>query len=167
MPVRCGLVAFVCHSSRNGSYSTAVVDITAPLCLRTRHGLVLATSPRTLTLLCNTVCWSATSCTAPFGNTAVAAQVLYSLPELDGAIDTVPLGGLVGDNIFLIPERVRRLCSRIQQWVSLRRTAVADRKVAVLLYGFPPGVGATGTAALLNVPRSLENALAAMRDAVR
>ncbi len=28
-----------------------------------------------------------------------------------------------------------------------------DRKLAILLYGFPPGVGATGTAALLNVPR--------------
>lgn len=34
-----------------------------------------------------------------------------------------------------------------------------ERKVAVLLYGFPPGVGATGTAALLNVPRSLEKLL--------
>lgn len=38
-----------------------------------------------------------------------------------------------------------------------------DRKVAILLYGFPPGVGATGTAALLNVPRSLEHTLAALR----
>ena len=28
-----------------------------------------------------------------------------------------------------------------------------ERKVAILLYGFPPGVGATGTAALLQVPR--------------
>ena len=39
-----------------------------------------------------------------------------------------------------------------------------DRKVAILLYGFPPGVGATGTAALLNVPRSLEKTLAALRQ---
>lgn len=31
-----------------------------------------------------------------------------------------------------------------------------ERKLAILLYGFPPGVGATGTAALLNVPKSLE-----------
>ena len=30
-------------------------------------------------------------------------------------------------------------------------------------YGFPPGVGATGTAALLNVPRSLEALLCALR----
>ena len=38
-----------------------------------------------------------------------------------------------------------------------------DRKLAILLYGFPPGVGAVGTAALLNVPRSLEALLAALR----
>lgn len=41
--------------------------------------------------------------------------------------------------------------------------ALQDRKVAILLYGFPPGVGATGTAALLNVPKSLESALEALR----
>ena len=33
--------------------------------------------------------------------------VLYALPELDGAIDTIPLGGLVGNDIYLIPERVQ------------------------------------------------------------
>ena len=32
-----------------------------------------------------------------------------------------------------------------------------------MLYGFPPGVGATGTAALLNVPKSLEKLLESLR----
>ncbi len=81
--------------------------------------------------------------------------VLYALPELDGAIDTVPLGGLVGDDIYLIPERVQRLTSRVKNWIQLRKTPPRDRKLAIILYGFPPGYGATGTAALLNVPRSL------------
>ena len=40
-----------------------------------------------------------------------------------------------------------------------------ERRLAILLYGFPPGVGATGTAALLNVPRSLEALLGALRAA--
>lgn len=31
--------------------------------------------------------------------------------------------------------------------------------MAILVYGFPPGVGATGTAALLNVPASLAQLL--------
>ncbi len=81
--------------------------------------------------------------------------VLYSLPELDGAIDTVPLGGLVGNDIYIIPERVKRLTGRLKKWIQLRKTEAKDRKIAIILYGFPPGYGATGTAALLNVPRSL------------
>jgi len=89
--------------------------------------------------------------------------VLYALPELDGAIDTVPLGGLVGNRIYLIPERLQRLTDRLHQWIQLRQTPVADRKIAIILYGFPPGYGATGTAALLNVPRSLLKLLQAMR----
>ncbi|MDY7008047.1 MAG: magnesium chelatase subunit H [Cyanobacteriota bacterium] len=90
--------------------------------------------------------------------------VLYALPELDGAIDPVPLGGLVGEDIYLIPERVKRLTGRVKNWIKLRQTPPAERKIAVILYGFPPGYGATGTAALLNVPRSLLKFLHALKD---
>ncbi len=89
--------------------------------------------------------------------------VLYALPELDGAIDTVPLGGLVGEDIYLVPERVQRLIGRVQSWIKLRRKPSSQRKIAVILYGFPPGYGAVGTAALLNVPRSLMNFLEALK----
>ncbi|NET75201.1 magnesium chelatase subunit H [Okeania sp. SIO1F9] len=90
--------------------------------------------------------------------------VLYALPELDGAIDPVPLGGLVGEDIYLIPERVKRLTGRVKNWIKLRHTPPAERKIAVILYGFPPGYGATGTAALLNVPRSLLKFLHALKE---
>lgn len=90
--------------------------------------------------------------------------VLYALPELDGAIDTIPLGGLVGENIYLVPERVQRLIDRVKNWVSLKQKQAAERKVAIILYGFPPGYGAVGTAALLNVPRSLIKLLHALKD---
>ncbi|MGB7895219.1 MAG: magnesium chelatase subunit H, partial [Microcoleus sp.] len=85
--------------------------------------------------------------------------VLYALPELDGAIDPVPLGGLVGEDIYLVPDRAKRLTSRINNWVKLRQTPPSERKIAIILYGFPPGYGAAGTAALLNVPKSLLNFL--------
>ena len=90
--------------------------------------------------------------------------VLYALPELDGAIDPVPLGGLVGDKIYLVPERMKRLTGRLQKWIALRQKPAAERKIAVILYGFPPGYGATGTAALLNVPKSLIKFLQALKD---
>ncbi len=89
--------------------------------------------------------------------------VLYALPELDGAIDTVPLGGLVGEDIYLIPERVKRLTGRVKSWIQLRQTPPEKRKIAIILYGFPPGYGATGTAALLNVPQSLLKVLQALK----
>jgi magnesium chelatase subunit H len=90
--------------------------------------------------------------------------VLYALPELDGAIDPVPLGGLVGEKIYLIPERVQRLIGRLKNWISLRQKPISERKIAIILYGFPPGYGATGTAALLNVPRSLLKFLQALKE---
>ncbi len=89
--------------------------------------------------------------------------VLYALPELDGAIDTIPLGGLVGEEIYLVPDRVKRLTSRINSWINLRRKEKNDRKIAIILYGFPPGYGATGTAALLNVPKSLRKLLTSLK----
>ncbi|MBV8887363.1 MAG: magnesium chelatase subunit H [Chroococcidiopsidaceae cyanobacterium CP_BM_RX_35] len=89
--------------------------------------------------------------------------VLYALPELDGAIDPVPLGGLVGEQIYLIPERVQRLIGRLKSWIALRQKSPQERRVAIILYGFPPGYGATGTAALLNVPRSLLKLLQALK----
>ena len=66
-------------------------------------------------------------------------------------------------SLVQVPERVRRLTSRLNKWIALRAKPAAERKVAIVLYGFPPGVGATGTAALLNVPRSLEALLARLR----
>jgi magnesium chelatase subunit H len=89
--------------------------------------------------------------------------VLYALPELDGAIEPVPLGGLVGDDIYLVPERLQRLTGRVKRWIELHRKCPAERKVAIVLYGFPPGYGATGTAALLNVPESLMQLLQALQ----
>ena len=98
------------------------------------------------------------------GVLGLQSVVLYSLPELDGAIDTIVLGGLVGDKIAVIPERIRKLSSRLKSWVRLRRTPAKDRKIAVSLYGFPPNVGAVGTAALLDVPRSLETFLKRLHE---
>ncbi|MEO1187278.1 MAG: cobaltochelatase subunit CobN, partial [Cyanobacteria bacterium J06636_27] len=46
----------------------------------------------------------------------------------------------------------------------LRKKPASERKIAVILYGFPPGYGATGTAALLNVPRSLIKFLHALQE---
>ena len=59
--------------------------------------------------------------------------VLYALPELDGAVDTVVLGGLEGDEIRLDPERVDKLAARLAGWLRLRATPPAARRLALTL----------------------------------
>jgi len=98
------------------------------------------------------------------GVSGLQSVVLYSLPELDGAIDAIPLGGLVRDDIYLCEERLIRLSSRMKSWHNLRQKGNEHKKVAVTLYGFPPNVGAIGTAALMNVPESLERMLVRLHE---
>jgi magnesium chelatase subunit H len=67
------------------------------------------------------------------GVLGLQSVVLYSLPELDGAIDTVVLGGLVGDKIALVPERVRKLCDRLKGWVGIRATPPEERRISIMV----------------------------------
>ena len=99
------------------------------------------------------------------GVTGLQSVVLYALPELDGAVDAVVLGALEEDDIVLEQERVTKLCRRVSRRIQLRNTPTRDRKVGLVLYGFPPNVGAVGTAALLNVPRSLDAILHTLQNA--
>ncbi|CAM9561776.1 unnamed protein product [Heterosigma akashiwo] len=104
------------------------------------------------------------------GVQGLQSVVLYSLPELDGAVDPVVLGGLAGragaagageQAIALV--RARRWlagASRLGRPCATRPPT--PRKVAILVYGFPPNCGAVGTAALMDVPRSLEQVLHAL-----
>jgi magnesium chelatase subunit H len=60
------------------------------------------------------------------------------------------------------PERIGVLADKVARLAALRRSTVAERRVAVVLYGFPPNAGAVGTAAYLSVFESLHNTLQAM-----
>ena len=100
----------------------------------------------------------------------VEATMMVAIPELDGATGAMVFGGRSdvangGDSDMQPhPERVVRLADRVERLVSLRRSSKAERKVAIVLFNFPPNSGATGTAAHLSVFESLFNTLRAMRD---
>ena len=100
----------------------------------------------------------------------VEATMMVAIPELDGATGAMVFGGRsdVATNgqsdMQPHPERVVRLADRVERLVSLRRSSKAERKVAIVLFNFPPNSGATGTAAHLSVFESLFNTLRAMRD---
>ncbi|MEE7465793.1 magnesium chelatase subunit H [Methylobacterium oryzae] len=100
------------------------------------------------------------------GLSPVEATMMVAIPELDGATAPMVFGGRSANSgadnardMRVHPERAARLAERVARLVSLRRTAKAERKLAVVLFNFPPNAGATGTAAFLSVYASLLNTL--------
>lgn len=106
------------------------------------------------------------------GLTPVEATMMVAIPELDGAICPMTFGGRSSQaggearrDMAPHMERAAMLASRAAKLVALRRSARAERRVAMVLFGFPPNAGATGTAAYLSVFASLFNAMRAMQQA--
>jgi magnesium chelatase subunit H len=110
----------------------------------------------------------------PRGLLPVEATMMVAIPELDGGILPMTFGGRSGDaqdgqagsrDMVSYTERAATLAARVAKLVALRRAARADRKVAAVVFNFPPNAGNTGTAAYLSVFQSLFNTLRAMREA--
>jgi magnesium chelatase subunit H len=118
----------------------------------------------------------------PRGLLPVEATMMVAIPELDGGIWPMTYGGRCGaapgeapcagcDGLGCArdmrphPERAARLAERVAKLVALRRTSRRQRKVAMVLFSFPPNAGNIGTAAYLGVFESLFNTLRAMHAA--
>jgi magnesium chelatase subunit H len=118
----------------------------------------------------------------PRGLLPVEATMMVAIPELDGGIWPMTYGGRCGadatgktcpgcDGVTCQrdmrphPERSDRLAERVARLLALRRSERRARKVAMVLFSFPPNAGNIGTAAYLGVFESLHNALRAMQQA--
>jgi magnesium chelatase subunit H len=108
----------------------------------------------------------------PRGLTPVEATMMVALPELDGAIWPMTFGGrssaAVGSgrrDMTVHTERAAMLAARVERLVVLRRCTCPERKIAVVLFNFPPNGGGTGTAAYLSVFASLYRVLQALKHA--
>ncbi len=98
----------------------------------------------------------------------IEATMMVAIPELDGSIGHMVFGGRSvgaegGEAMQPHPERTDALASRVQQLVALRQRDKPDRKLAIVLYNFPPNGGSAGTAAHLSVFESLFNTLNALK----
>jgi magnesium chelatase subunit H len=99
----------------------------------------------------------------------VEATMMVAIPELDGATGTSVFGGRsshalsgASRDIHPHPGQIERLADRVERLIRLRAKERSKRKVAIVLFGFPPNGGATGTAAFLGVYASLHRTLIAM-----
>jgi magnesium chelatase subunit H len=86
---------------------------------------------------------------------AMQSVVMYDLPEMDGVASTVAIGAIRDGDLATTPDRLERAAGQAAAWINLRHKPSARRRVAIVLYNFPPGMGKAGTAALLDVPASL------------
>jgi len=100
----------------------------------------------------------------------VEATMMVAIPELDGATGPGVFGGRGGapgstctgcdkrchfaeadTDMHACSERTAMLAARVAKLVALRRKARADRRVALVVFNFPPNAGNLGTAAYLSV----------------
>ncbi|KXX65872.1 magnesium chelatase subunit H [Marichromatium gracile] len=102
----------------------------------------------------------------------VESTMMVAIPELDGATNPMVFGGRTGDgsgdanrDMNAKGDRAAMLAARVAKLVRLRRAERAERKVAVVLFNFPPNAGNTGTAAYLSVFSSLYHTLVSMKEA--
>jgi magnesium chelatase subunit H len=116
----------------------------------------------------------------PRGLLPVEATMMVAIPELDGGIWPMTFGGRCGRSASdercpgcdgsscardMAPhlERAEMLARRVSRLVRLRVTARAERKIAIVIFNFPPNGGSVGTAAYLAVFASLLNTLTRMK----
>ena len=69
----------------------------------------------------------------------------------------------VQQDMATCPERAQMLAARVDRLVTLRRSQRAERKVALVVFNFPPNAGNIGSAAYLSVFESLFHTLTAMQ----
>ncbi len=98
----------------------------------------------------------------------IETTMMIAIPELDGAMGGVVFGGRSGldqgdRGMRVHAERAAMLAARVSKLVALRQAEKAERKVAIVIFNFPPNAGATGTAAFLSVFESLFNTMKAMK----
>ncbi len=114
----------------------------------------------------------------------VESTIMVAIPELDGATGPIVFGGRPGaagvtctgchhacsfqagdsaQDMASCPERALMLAARVAKLVALRRGERAARKVAVVIFNFPPNAGNIGSAAYLSVFESMFHTLVAMK----
>ncbi len=101
------------------------------------------------------------------GLNPVQAALQVAVPELDGAgLPVVYAAGLErgpDKALYALPEETHNLARRAARFAQLRHKANAQKKIAVVLFSFPPNKGNVGTAAYLGVFESLYRLMSRMK----
>lgn len=102
------------------------------------------------------------------GIAPVEVVTAIALPEADGAIEPIPLAGLsddLGKRVVVIEDRLAKRVRRVSRWLRLRRKPPREKRVAIVIYNYPPGEHNVGSADYLDVFASLEALLKRLGEA--
>ncbi|MEM0333697.1 MAG: cobaltochelatase subunit CobN, partial [Candidatus Aenigmatarchaeota archaeon] len=88
-------------------------------------------------------------------------------PEMDGSMEPIPLAGLVEKKekttkikeLYPLPDRLEKIGNRIYSWINLQSKKNEEKRIAIIIYNYPPGEENLGKAAYLDVFKSVENLL--------
>lgn len=92
-------------------------------------------------------------------------------PELDGCIEPIPCCGLSASNplgmaafneLSVIEDRVERIIQRQKKWMFLKKTPNHKKRIALIVYGYPPGEANIAGAAYLDTFKSAYKLLEAL-----
>ena len=112
---------------------------------------------------------------SPQGISPSEFLISVMLPELDGCIETIPIGAMVnsGNNpkydvklseLSLIDERANKIASRVKNWLTLRTKQNKDKRVAIICYNYPPGEDNLFGGAFLDTFKSIEKLLLTLHE---
>lgn len=95
----------------------------------------------------------------------VESTIMVAIPELDGATGPIVYGGRAtgSADMQICTERTAMLAARVARQVALRRSQRQERRIALVIFNFPPNAGNVGTAAYLSVFESLYETLAGLK----
>lgn len=97
------------------------------------------------------------------GLTPLQTALCVAVPELDGTVEPHVYAGTNDDRTIPLEREVEIVSSRINRFLRLQEKPVHEKKIAVVLFNFPPNLGNAGTAAYLNVFESLLRLLGEMQ----
>jgi magnesium chelatase subunit H len=99
------------------------------------------------------------------GLAPVQSALSVAVPELEGASEPLVYAGptSAGDGFVPAAAEVALIAERVVRRVALRRKANAEKRVALVVFSFPPNLGSVGSAAYLDVFRSVYGLLAALK----
>ncbi|MEM4525339.1 MAG: cobaltochelatase subunit CobN [Methanothermobacter sp.] len=96
-----------------------------------------------------------------------------TLPELDGGIEPFFTAAMrVKDDedlgevriVEVLPERMEKFSKRILNWLKLKNKDNHEKKIAIIIYNYPPGEANLGSAGYLDVFKSLERFLKKLKE---